>query len=424
MSVLHKRIVFAALSGVWFFLTAAGALAAVPCKVVRLQPDAWVRSSTDRLVSAARAAFDSDDGDLAYERVLDDTAGTIRRCGLATDSVVSDRYPEFLKYIDTVSLDRLPDHALGFNVPDRQYFDETREIVAIPGYLLDPLFLRQASRTTSLGLAKSYLRQLNSKRAADDQLIFFSYTSRHLGTPDNDNSFRRLLVVVPGNARDGTPERWVQFGITDPGSKVRIRNLSVVAVVPGGDGTFNSYFKDYYRTYRPDGGVSVKGRLELGYGDDNCALCHKSGVLPIFPVAGSVAAGEKAEVERVNERFRAYGSPRFGKYLDASVLGPGLSHASEADRTGRFGKRFEGTAVAHAMSCSSCHTPDGLGNLNWPMDQVIIDSFISGGQMPRGYTLDAAKRRDLYAKLIEEYFSIDGKRPGILKSWLLGIDRD
>ena len=305
-------------------------------------------------------------------------------------------------------------------MPDKQYFAETRQYVGIPEFLLDPTFLRSVSRAETLERAKSFLRALNSSREPSDQLIFFSYKSRHLGTPDNDNSYRRLLIVVPGNAEKGVPEKWVQFGITDPGVRVRTRNGSVVSAMVEGDGTFNTYFKDFYRTYRRDGSIPINGRWELGFGDDNCVQCHKSGILPIFPVAGSVSRDEQAAVQAVNERFRTYGSPRFGKYMDETKFGPGLSSASTEDRQRRFGQNFDGTVVSHAMSCAACHRPERLGYLNWPMDETIVSSFIKGGQMPYENALPVAERGILYRKLIEQYFAIDPAHPGILKSWLLG----
>jgi hypothetical protein len=54
------------------------------------------------------------------------------------------------------------------------------------------------------------------------------------------------------------------------------------------------------------------------------------------------------------------------------------------------------------------------------MDEVIISSFIKGGMMPFGLPLDDAQRRELYEKLIQEYFAADDAHPGVLKSWLLG----
>ena len=193
------------------------------------------------------------------------------------------------------------------------------------------------------------------------------------------------------------------------GKRVPVRNLSVVAVTLGPKNTAATYFKDYFRTYRRDGSVTVKGRWELGQGDDNCVKCHKSGILPIFPVAGSVSNDEKAVVELVNQRFLAYGAPRFGRYLDTTKFGPGLgSH--------RFNGRLPNGG------CSSCHQPSGLGSLNWPMDSVLISSFVEGGRMPMGSHLSSWESTKLYLQLINDYFSVDETNPGILKSWLLQKD--
>ncbi|MFN2596111.1 MAG: hypothetical protein ABR563_02870, partial [Pyrinomonadaceae bacterium] len=257
--------------------------------------------------------------------------------------------------------------------------------------------------------------------------VFFSYTSRHLGTPDNDDSYRRLLVVVPGDAARDVPDKWVQFGVTDPGVRARTRNLSVVSALVGGDGTFNSYFKDYYRTYRRDGSITIKGRWELGEGDDNCVKCHKSGVLPIFPDAGSVSAKERDALAAVNERFVTYGSPRFDKYLDATVFGPGLGspswwaraqHAATDARATNADARA--SVTSGATSCAVCHRQQKLGALNFPMDRVLISSYVEGGQMPYGFDLGARDRAALYDRLIRDYFATDAARPGVLKSWLLG----
>jgi hypothetical protein len=303
------------------------------------------------------------------------------------------------------------DRELGFEVSDGTYFTETSQYTTIPDFLLAPSFLRSVSRFESLPKAKAFLREMNAGRAKGDQLIFFSYRSRHLGTPDNPNSFRRLLIVVPGNAAQQVPEKWVQFGVPDPRAPASVRNTSVVAVLPGPDQTTNVYFKDYYRTYRRNGSITVKGRWELGEGDDNCAECHKSGVLPIFPVKGSVSPDEQPLVEAVNERFRSYGPARFDKYLDLNKFGPGLG----STRPGESGVHKLNTAP-----CTACHNAKGLGALNWPMDSTLISSFVKGGRMPQGSDLRPDERAQLYRQLIQDYFAIDDARPGILKAWLLG----
>ena len=75
------------------------------------------------------------------------------------------------------------------------------------------------------------------------------------------------------------------------------------------------------------------------------------------------------------------------------------------------------------MTCNSCHKSEKLGAFNWPMDQTLIYSFISGGRMPYGQHLKELERDDLYEKLVEEYFAVDAANPGILKAWLLGQRR-
>jgi hypothetical protein len=54
------------------------------------------------------------------------------------------------------------------------------------------------------------------------------------------------------------------------------------------------------------------------------------------------------------------------------------------------------------------------------MDNVLISSYVKGGQMPLGHQLQKSERVELYDKLIREYFATDKARPGILKSWLMG----
>ena len=395
-------------------------IAAVPCDQIKSQPDAWVSGRVDAFILAARRAYESDNAQTAYQRVLDGISRTLEQCRLTQEKDFAGRYPEFIGYITTLALERKPDHELGFNVSDKVYFAETHDYVAIPDFLQTPSFLRAVSRFATLPQAKAILRELNAARTASDQLVFFSYRSRHLGTPDNDDSFWRLLIVVPGNASQGVPEKWVQFGIPDPRARAPIRNVSVVSVMPGPDGTTNVYLKDFFRTYRRNGSITIKGRWELGEGDDNCAMCHKSGILPIFPVSGTVSSDEQQFVRTVNERFLKYGRPRFDRYLDATKLGPGLGATTTAEVTPALVPVKTGIDGA---KCGACHQPNGLGALNWPMDRVLISSYVKGGQMPLGAALTPAARNRLYTRMIQEYFAIDEKDPGILKAWLLGRRR-
>ena len=75
------------------------------------------------------------------------------------------------------------------------------------------------------------------------------------------------------------------------------------------------------------------------------------------------------------------------------------------------------------VKCGACHQPNGLGALNWPMDRVLISSYVKGGQMPIGIDLTPLERSRLYTRLIQEYLSVDETKPGILKAWLMGRRR-
>jgi hypothetical protein len=427
MNQLARRVLFAGRRGfragllLFAFGLAASSVPAAPCSQTNSQRDVWVTQKVDALIRAARALFENDKAQKPYERVVEDIAATMKRCRMAEDSAFVARYSEFVEYVKMLSIAQLSDHELGFMVPDKVYFAETSKYVAIPEFLLTPRFLRAVSRFETLPRAKALLREMNAGRSAGDQLLFFSYESRHLGTPDNQDSFRRLLIVVPGNAARQVPEKWVQFGVPDPRAHSTVRNVSVVAAVPGPDQITNVYFKDYYRTYRRNGSITINGRWELGEGDDNCTQCHKSGILPIFPVSGSVSRDEKPLVEVVNERFLQYVPARFDKYLDTTKFGPGLGSTIRAELHSpvAVGKSIAGNTT----TCAACHQPDRLGPLNWPMDRTLISSFVKGGQMPLGAKMQNLERAQLYRKLIQEYFSTDDANPGVLKAWLLGKRR-
>ena len=397
-----KRLVLLALSLTVFAVEVAGA----ECARTPPQQSAWAQRSIDTLIRAARAAYEDEKAEKAYTRSLRVIVNSIKQCKLAEDADFSSHYSEFLEYVRVLSLEQKHDHELGFEVPDEVYFAETQSFVTIPDFLLNQEFLQLVRKFETLPKAKEWLRAINATRPPAEQLLFFSFESRHLGTPDSDESYRRLLVLVPGDTARNMPEKWVQFGISDPGKRTAVRNLSVVAVVAN-EKTTTTYFKDYFRTYGRSGPVTVRGRWELGYGDDNCVKCHKSGVIPIFPVDGSVSADEKAVVDAVNQRFLTYRAPDFGRYLDSTKFGPGL---------GSLLPDFK-----HARGeCASCHQSNALGSLNWPMDSVLISSFVEGGKMPLGSKLSEKESSLLYEQVIDEYFSVDEAHPGILKTWLLG----
>ena len=405
--------------GFLFAISVAAATAsAAPCPRTSQQLNMWVHQSINALVRSAYAAYVNDAAQTRHQRTVDGIATMIQRCRLNEDAKFAQRYPQLLDYVRLLSIAGKDDHELGFEVSDRDYFAETGQYTTIPDFLLTPVFLRAVSSWENLSNAKALLSGMNKTRAPNNQLLFFSYASRHLGTPDNPDSYRRLLIVVPGDRDRGVPEKWVQFGIADPRRPRTVRNVSVVSVMRGEEDATNVFFKDFFRTYRRNGSIAIKGRWELGEGDDPCVTCHKSGVLPIFPVAGTVSTEDKPVLDAVNERFRSYGVARFGRYIDTARFGPGLGSTppNSLSRNASFTvvDRF------NTRACTSCHNPNGLGALNWPMDSTLIESFVTGGQMPLNAHLPRAARIQLYKQLVGEYFAVDEMRPGILQAWLLG----
>ena len=87
-------------------------LSAAPCNRIHSQRDAWVTQRVNVLVRAARAAYENDKAQRAYERVLDSIAGTMKQCRLTDDRDFVNRYPEFVEYVKILSLSRQSDHCI------------------------------------------------------------------------------------------------------------------------------------------------------------------------------------------------------------------------------------------------------------------------------------------------------------------------
>ena len=123
-------------------LPAHSSYAAPGCTAIKSQPDVWVSERVDVLVRAAHAAYEDDAAVPRYEKVLDGINATLKQCKVSENDTFANRYRNFVEYIGALSLDRQPDHELGFVVADKQYFAETSAFVEIPEFLLDQRFLR------------------------------------------------------------------------------------------------------------------------------------------------------------------------------------------------------------------------------------------------------------------------------------------
>jgi len=66
------------------------------------------------------------------------------------------------------AIDQLPDHELGFEASDKQYFQQTRQYVEIPDFLLNRRFLSSVSRWETLDRAKAFLSGAKRFRGNDE----------------------------------------------------------------------------------------------------------------------------------------------------------------------------------------------------------------------------------------------------------------
>ncbi len=338
------------------------------------------------------------------------------------------------RFTSARSVEGLDHFAMGFNVQDAQYFQETSAFTAVPADLQTPDILSAFSDPKRTDDAIKMLESLNKSYASNAQMIFFRYTSQHLTTPDASRVFGRILILVPGvdDTQGSKIDRWVQFGVPEEGNG-HTQNVSVVAVVTHRDKTTDIYFKDHFRMFDKNA-IYLKSRFDVNGTGDSCVACHKSGVLPIFPMPGSLASIDQPKLDAVNRLFRQYGPPSFGGYLNPADEGPGLGatdDAATAMRTPDFfaqcttGLALENSTDSHlkisnAMTCANCHNSKRLGDLNYPLNTTEIDSYVRAGLMPPKSQLNANEREGLLRCLKAEYLGTDSTRPALLLNWLRG----
>src|SRR5438128_2502972 len=117
-----NRRIFCVAAIVCSLPVAAANLSATPCHQIKTQREQWVIARVNALVRAARAAYENEKQQRSYERVVDQIAGGIKRCGVADDPEVVESYPEFTDYMRLLSLARRDEHELGLEVSGREYF--------------------------------------------------------------------------------------------------------------------------------------------------------------------------------------------------------------------------------------------------------------------------------------------------------------
>ena len=403
------------------------ALVAADCPTSPHEWGVWRRQLSRDLVRAMREIFSRDTRSVeSVKPVVDEW----KRCDSEvsrTTLTVQTCLEDLSTYMNALWLRTEKKYLGGYRISDASYYEKADSITVIPAELQTPALLEDVTRFGRLSRAKSYLEGLNHSRSEDQKLIFFSYTSQHLGTPDNVEAFGRLLVVVPGN-----PEKWVQYGVPEF-PRQAVRNVSIVAVEKRPNGTQNVYFRDHAVIRDSQGSLVLRGRFELGVGADGCVDCHKTGVNPIFQTPGSVSADELPMVDAVNQRFRTYLPPSFHGDYDPNWFGPGLGtfrpNASPDVLRERVRKalRNQGevasvsqvASVARSVNCARCHEPSFLQPLNAPLNPNTLNSYVLGGKMPPGASLTFPERRALVDVIVDDYFSSEPPENGILMDWLL-----
>ena len=403
------------------------ALVAADCPTSSQEWATWRRQMARDLVRAMRGIFDLN------TRSVESAAPVVREwkncepeATRAAASVQS--CPDNLStYMHALWLRTEKGYRGGYRVSDASYYEKADAMTAIPAELQAPELLRQVTQFGRLARAKSYLQRLNQSRPDDQKMVFFSYRSQHLGTPDNIEAFGRLLVVVPGN-----PEKWIQYGVPEF-PRQSVRNVSIVAVDRQPDGAQDVYFRDRAVIRDDNERLVLQGRFELGVGVDACVDCHKAGVNPIFPTPGSVSADELALIDQVNRRFLTYVPPSFHGDYDPSWFGPGLGtfrpnaspdvlrqRVREALGThGEAASADQVESVAQHVNCAECHQPSFLEPLNAPLNPKMLRSYVLGGQMPPGANLTPPEKQALVDVLLDDYFSSGPPEDGILMDWLL-----
>ena len=341
-------------------------------------------------------------------------------------------------------------HQFDHGMIDKDYIALVRGIAALPCLLASPEFLKKiSSRETYVDAAQMIDSQnggaeVGGCKPDGTQWTTLFYRSDTLGTPDDANAFGRFLVVVPG-----AYDRWIQFGIWAPDETpdvhaMHINNVSVVAVpthAAPSDGRFDVLL-DWYRVYNGDS-ISIESRRELTGVTGNCQQCHKVSVIGIHPTnAWAVEGGKltplndlKGTLANLNGMIN-YRSPNqsTGEIHDAisdpTRYGPVLGMEEDRMKTKPAFMRSctaglgltpaSVRLVAANMQCATCHSPEKIGAINFPMatqrtKALVLDDlhwpnliyrYIKSGQMPPGDgdKLSDHEREALFNCLTLEYF--------------------
>lgn len=318
----------------------------------------------------------------------------------------------------------------------------------VPDDLKDETFLRLVSDRNTMKEAKAYLDQLNQKKPDGQKYTYIQYTSQFVISPDESASPERLMVYVPGDKKSGY-DRFVLFSVSNPYKpNIRPSMVSVVSVRKTDDqgqelSPKTVRFKTHWREYAPGNQISLHPLDHPLKSELNCYSCHKGGVNFVFPLEGSLAAGETDSWRKITDVVKGYGPQTFGDSIRPEEWGPSMGVDEKSPSAGSFAQCVNHSASLHSSgsvdpskiissaNCTFCHDgPKSPGALNFPLGGLgssgdQIHAYICDlKRMPprKGYDLNSGDREILSQCLIEDYYgglgNSAGPANGKLSRWL------
>ena len=348
-------------------------------------------------------------------------------------------------------------HALGMEIPDRDYYDYAIPFAELPPLLKSPEFLQHMSTPATYKNAVDQIEAANTRLPLADRWKVVPFRSQFILSVDI-TTYGRMLVLVPNQpAPDGGKiDKWVLFAIATPemDPATEIHSVSVIATHRPArpPGKVASYGLDYMRVKdAATGNITPTAVIHLPFDSpfksDNCYDCHKAAVIPIHPKVEYAFAPSGALIEKpahapsslgaINERIKAYGPPDFG-HQQAAAYGPSMGPQKRPRSDAFIAAAAAGTGIApasyarirKAMECSSCHNDFAPINFlqaartaqevdSFEARQGIVQTMIESGLMPPDNHLSRQERQALWQCLSKEYLDLTS-HTGVFIEWLKG----
>jgi hypothetical protein len=346
-------------------------------------------------------------------------------------------------------------YGLGLEVPDEQYWNLAKPYLEFPELLKSQRFLTAMANPATYRDALAMIERHNASLSPERKWVCLLFDAQFITTVDDAHTYGRLLVLVPNEPLGTTSvaDRWIQFGLADPGTTPvpETRSASMFAVVRNAESPTKTttYFSDFMRIRsKRTGRFAIQSNFTMHPDPSlNCYNCHKSSVLPIHPgreyvldSAGALAENRQNPGEvpaKLNNLIMGYGSPNY-VYQDTVAYGPCLGPANryrsdaflKAATAGLVISPASYDRIRNAMHCANCH--NNFGAINYPQavptdldykafrsHKGMVQTLVEQGTMPPGNTLTARERQALWRCLMSEYLNMDTKQ-GILADWLRG----